>query len=122
MTVDLSRAAAPPAVTAALDAFGADSALAVLTAHSRVLLAGDADRPFRLASVTKPMTALAALTAVDAGEVELDDVVVEPDVRLEDLLAQCSGLFYDSTGVIAPPRSRRHYSNYGFDLPTPCSS
>ena len=75
---------------------------------------GDADRAVRLASVSKPVTALAALIAVEEGVVDLDEPAGPPGSTLRHLLAHASGLPFRGSSPIAPPGKRRIYSNEGF--------
>lgn len=80
----------------------------VLAAH------GDLDRPFRLASVTKPLVARAAQIAVEEGVFDLDTPAGPPGSTVRHLLAHASGLSMHSAAVAAAPGTRRVYSNYGF--------
>ena len=68
------------------------------------------------ASVTKPLTALAILVAVDRGTVALDDPVGPPGSTLRHLLAHASGVSFGDRTVLAQPGRRRIYSNYGIEL------
>lgn len=77
---------------------------------------GDLDRVYRLASVTKPITAYAALLAVEEGVLGLDDVVVDDDVTLRQLLAHASGMDMAERVRRAAPGVRRIYSNAGFEV------
>ncbi|MEU3981647.1 serine hydrolase domain-containing protein [Streptomyces sp. NPDC026672] len=76
---------------------------------------GPADRPFPLASVTKPLTAYAVLVAYEEGAVELDEPAGPPGATVRHLLAHTSGLAFDEHRVTAPPGERRLYSNAGFE-------
>jgi CubicO group peptidase (beta-lactamase class C family) len=71
---------------------------------------------FAVASVTKLMTALAALAAVEAGRLGLDQPVAEvgDGVTVRHLLAHASGLPFERAGGQRPPETRRIYSNLGF--------
>jgi CubicO group peptidase (beta-lactamase class C family) len=71
---------------------------------------------FEVASVTKLMTSLAALAAVESGRIDLDDPVPEggEGVTLRHLLAHASGLPFEPPGKARPPGERRIYSNVGF--------
>jgi CubicO group peptidase (beta-lactamase class C family) len=71
---------------------------------------------FAVASVTKLMTALAALAAVEGGRLGLDQPVPEAGdgVTLRHLLAHAGGLPFEATGGRRPPGTRRIYSNLGF--------
>ncbi|MDX6551701.1 MAG: hypothetical protein QOH74_189, partial [Gaiellales bacterium] len=115
-----------PAVAAALvDARG------VREVH--VAGAATADSLFALASVTKPMLALAVLVAAEEGVVDLDRPVADhlPTYRtptreaitVRHLLAHASGLPELAKGVpvldvepVRPPATRRVYSNVGFHV------
>ena len=81
---------------------------------------GPADQPFGLASVTKPLVALAVLVAVEEGtldlDVELRDGRLGRGVTVRHLLAHASGLAFDQVERIALPGSRRIYSNVGFEI------
>ena len=77
---------------------------------------GDLDRVYRLASVTKPLTAYAALVAVEEGVFELDDPAGPPGSTVRHLLAHTSGLDFSEDKVRAEPGTRRIYSNRGFEV------
>jgi CubicO group peptidase (beta-lactamase class C family) len=77
---------------------------------------GDVDRPFRLASVTKVLTALVVHVATEDGTVALDEDVGPPGATVAHLLAHASGLSPDSDEILAPPGERRIYSNRGFEI------
>ncbi|MCX5047884.1 beta-lactamase family protein [Streptomyces sp. NBC_00201] len=76
---------------------------------------GPVDRRFRLASVTKPLAAYAALVAYEEGAIELDEPAGPPGSTVRHLLAHTSGLAFDEHRVTAPPGERRLYSNAGFE-------
>jgi len=71
---------------------------------------------FEVASVTKLMTSLAALAAVESGRIDLDQPVPEggEGVTLRHLLAHASGLPFEPPGKARRPGERRIYSNVGF--------
>jgi CubicO group peptidase (beta-lactamase class C family) len=78
---------------------------------------------FEVASVTKLMTSLAALTAVSSGRIDLDQPVPQArdagaaeDVTLRHLLAHAGGFPFEPPGRPRPPEQRRIYSNVGFRL------
>ncbi len=81
---------------------------------------GDLDHPYRLASISKPLTAWATLVAVEEGIVTLDDpprgVEVQDGCTLRHLLSHAGGYPFDGAIPIAPPGRRRIYSNTGFEL------
>lgn len=100
-----------------IDSWGADNAAAALLGPDGVIAQhGDSDRVFRWASVTKVATALAVLTAVDDGSIELAEAAGPPGSTVRHLLAHTSGLPFDGEAVQAKPGARRIYSNAGFDL------
>ncbi|WP_037906615.1 serine hydrolase domain-containing protein [Actinacidiphila yeochonensis] len=77
---------------------------------------GDSSRPFRLASVTKLLTAYAALVAYEEGVFELDDPAGPDGATVRHLLAHTSGLAFDGSKAMAAPGTRRIYSNSGFEV------
>jgi CubicO group peptidase (beta-lactamase class C family) len=88
----------------------------VITADGRVVAArGDTTLAGEWASVTKIVTALAVLVAVEEGTVDLDEPAGPPGSTVRHLLGHASGLAYDNDGVLAPPGRRRIYSNQGFN-------
>ena len=77
---------------------------------------GPRERVFRWASVTKLVTAVAALVAAEEGVVDLDQPAGPPGSTVRHLLAHASGLPFDSGPPIAKPGQRRIYSNVGFEV------
>jgi CubicO group peptidase (beta-lactamase class C family) len=96
------------------------SAAAAVVGPEGVLAAtGPTDAAFALASVTKPLAALAMLVAVEEGAVELADPADEaliPGATLRHLLAHASGLAPERALRSFPPAVRRVYSNVGIEL------
>jgi CubicO group peptidase (beta-lactamase class C family) len=80
---------------------------------------GDTERVYRLASLTKPMTAWAVMIGVEEGIVALDAplrfATVPEGVTLRHLLAHAGGFGFDGDEPIAPPARRRMYSNTGIE-------
>jgi CubicO group peptidase (beta-lactamase class C family) len=76
------------------------------------------DDRFEVASVTKLMTSLAALAAVESGRIELDQPVPGggEGVTLRHLLAHAGGHPFEPPGRARPPEQRRIYSNVGFRI------
>lgn len=105
---------------AALDAIAdwpVGSAAAAVVGPTGVLAGhGDLSRPYRLASVTKPLVARAAQVGVEEGVVDLDTPAGPPGATVRHLLAHASGLAMHSAEVLARPGTRRVYSNYGFTV------
>lgn len=77
---------------------------------------GPLGHTFPLASVTKPLTAYAALVAYEEGVFELDDPAGPDGSTVRHLLAHTSGLAFDEHRVMAAPGTRRIYSNAGFEV------
>ncbi|EMY34904.1 penicillin-binding protein [Arthrobacter crystallopoietes BAB-32] len=82
----------------------------VLDAH------GSQKRPYRLASVTKLLSAYAVLVAVEEGALELDQPAGPEGSTVRHLLAHCSGYDFGDRTVRFAPGARRLYSNAGFDV------
>src|SRR3954452_20380871 len=98
-----------------IDHWPVDHAAAVVIAHTEVVATrGDIDRPYPLASVTKLLTAYAALVAVEEGAVALDEPAGPATLR--HLLAHASGMAPDDRRSLAKPGRRRIYSNAGFEV------
>jgi CubicO group peptidase (beta-lactamase class C family) len=94
-----------------------NAAAVVIGADGSVLgSVGDTGRAFRLASLTKMLTAWATLVAVEEGVLTLDDPVGQPGCTLRHLLAHAGGYAFDGPDPIAPPARRRIYSNTGIEL------
>jgi len=106
-------------VLAALDDWPVPHAAAAVVGVNGVLAAhGETDRVFPLASVTKPLAALAALVAVEEEAVSLDDPAdqdVLPGATLRHLLAHASGYAPERPLRSFPPATRRVYSNVGIE-------
>jgi len=75
---------------------------------------GDAARIVRLASVSKPVVALAILIAAEEGVLDLDEPAGPPGSTVRHLLAHTSGLPFEGTTPVARPGDRRIYSNEAF--------
>jgi CubicO group peptidase (beta-lactamase class C family) len=91
------------------------AAVAVVSADGVLAHRGPREREFWWASVTKPLTALAVLVAVEEGTVELDEPAGPPGSTVRHLLAHASGLPVDGHTPLARPGTRRIYSNTGFE-------
>ncbi|MBW3592493.1 MAG: beta-lactamase family protein [Actinobacteria bacterium] len=99
-----------------IDGWGAEHAAAGVVDRERVVAThGDASRVFRWASLTKLLTASAALVALEEGIVELDDAAGPEGSTVRHLLAHASGLPFDGDEPIARPGERRIYSNTGYE-------
>ncbi len=99
-----------------IDGWGARTAAAgVVRADAELGVHGPRDHVFRWASVTKLVTGLAVLVAVEEGTVDLDEPAGPPGSTLRHLLAHASGLPPDGEGTLAEPGRRRIYSNTGIE-------
>jgi CubicO group peptidase (beta-lactamase class C family) len=91
-------------------------AAAVLRSGSIVSTVGDQQHRFRLASISKPITAWAALVAVEEGLFDLDTAIGQPGCTLRHLLAHAGGYAFDGPEPITTPERTRIYSNTGIEL------
>lgn len=79
-------------------------------------VAGEVDHSFRLASVTKVLSSLAILVAVQEEVVELDEPAGPPGATVRLLMSHAAGLPFDGEEPIASPGSRRSYGNGAFEI------
>jgi CubicO group peptidase (beta-lactamase class C family) len=101
----------------AIDGWGAGVAAAgVVHADGVVATHGPVDAGLAWASVTKLLTGLAVLVALEEGTVDLDEPAGPPGATLRHLLSHASGLPLDGNRTIAEPGRRRIYSNTGIEL------
>ena len=79
---------------------------------------GVTDRPYALASITKHLTAVSVLVAVEEESVSIDDEVAgaPPGSTLGNLLDHSSGLATDEPTAIGTVGQRRIYSNSAYEL------
>jgi CubicO group peptidase (beta-lactamase class C family) len=107
-------------VLAALDEWPVPHSAAAVVGPSGVLAThGPVDQRFPLASVTKPLAALAVLVAVEEEALALDDPADEvllPGATLRHLLAHASGVAPERPMRSFPPAHRRVYSNVGIEM------
>ncbi len=100
-----------------IDGWGADhAAAAVIGPHEVIASHGDLGHVFRWASLTKLLTALVVLDAVEDRVIDLDEPAGPPGATVRHLLAHTSGLPFDGEAVLARAGTRRVYSNPGFDI------
>ncbi len=101
----------------AIDAWGARTAAGgVARADGVVATHGPRETELPWASVTKLLTGLAVLVALEEGTVDLDEPAGPPGSTLRHLLSHASGLPVDGEEPIAEPGRRRIYSNTGIEL------
>ncbi len=93
----------------------ANLAVAVVGSVGVIASRGDLRREFRWASVTKLLTTMAALVALEEGIVDLDEAAGPPGSTLRHLLAHASGLPLNEGPPIGRPGQRRIYSNSGIE-------
>jgi CubicO group peptidase (beta-lactamase class C family) len=100
-----------------IDGWGARVAAAgVARADGVVAAHGPRDAELPWASVTKLLTGLALLVALEEGTVDLDEPAGPPGATLRHLLAHASGLPVDGGDPLTEPGRRRIYSNTGIEL------
>lgn len=90
------------------------AAAGVTSTTATLATCGDSRHAVRLASISKPVSALATLVAAEEGVVDLDEPAGPPGSTVRHLLAHASGLPFHGSSPIAPPGRRRIYSNEGF--------
>ena len=76
---------------------------------------GPSEQGVRWASVTKLVTALAALIAAEEGVIDLDEPAGPEGSTVRHLLAHASGLPFEPGAPTGKPGQRRVYSNVGFE-------
>lgn len=89
---------------------------AVIDHNDTIHIYGNADTEFRLASVTKLMSAWATLVAAEDGSVTLDDEIGQSGCTLRHLLSHAGGYGFDSTAALVSPERKRVYSNTGYEM------
>jgi len=94
---------------------GEHHAVAVVDANGVRETHGDIGMRFALASVTKPLVAYAVLVAIEERSLDLD-APIALSTSLRHLLAHASGMAADERRLVAPPATRRIYSNAGFEV------
>src|SRR5262245_28540458 len=101
-----------------IDGWGASTAAAAAVGpDGRVLSAhGPGDAVLQIASVTKLLTAYAALIAVEEGATSLDEPAGPPGATVRHLLAHAAGYGFDGPNPITRPGRRRIYSNTGIEV------
>lgn len=106
-----------PGALGMVDAWGASlAAAAVVDRNGIVAVHGDTAATMRVASITKLVTAWAALVAVEDGSIALGDPAGPPGSTVEHLLSHAGGYDFDSPAVLHAPGVRRVYSNTGYEV------
>jgi CubicO group peptidase (beta-lactamase class C family) len=101
---------------AAVAAWPGRATAGVADASAILAVAGPADEVLAWASVTKLLTAYAALIAIEEGIVALDDPAGPPGATFAHLLAHASGLAFEGDRIHLPLARRRVYSNLGIEV------
>src|SRR5438093_10232857 len=101
---------------AQIDGWPAEHAAAGVVSPGQTWTHGPTEREFRWASVTKLLTAMAALVAAEEGIVDLDEPAGPEGATVRHLLAHTSGLPSGGSRRFARPGQRRIYSNTGFEV------
>lgn len=106
------------AALARIDDWPVENVSAAVVGPTGVLASrGDDERVYRLASVTKPIVAVAALLAIEEEAIALDGPAGPEGATVRHLLAHASGLdFADREKVRTAPGERRIYSSAGFEV------
>jgi CubicO group peptidase (beta-lactamase class C family) len=99
-----------------IDGWGANHAAAVLLRGGATESEhGPREHDFRWASVTKLLTAYAALIAAEEGVIDLDEPAGPEGSTVRHLLAHASGLPFQEGGPTSRVGQRRVYSNVGYE-------
>jgi CubicO group peptidase (beta-lactamase class C family) len=91
------------------------AAAGVVRGGEVVAVHGPRDAVLRWASVTKLVTALAALVAAEEGVIDLDEPAGPEGSTVRHLLAHAAGLPFEPGAPAGRPGRRRVYSNVGFE-------
>lgn len=102
-------------VLSVIDTWPVPHAAAARVHATAVVTHGDTSHRFRLASISKVITAVACLIAVEEGSVTLDDRVGPPGATLRHCLAHAAGYGFDTENTIIGVGKRRVYSNTGIE-------
>lgn len=106
-------------VLSLVDDWPVDHVAAAIVTPDSVATVGDADRRFRLASLSKVLTSWATMIAHEERTVDLDAVVARDDVpqgaTLRHLLSHAAGLPFEGDEPVAGIEQRRIYSNTGIE-------
>ena len=93
----------------------ATAAVAVVSSAGVIAAHGPQDAVLRWASITKLVTTLAVLVAVEEGLVDLDQQAGPPGSTLRHLLAHAAGYGFNGPALLAAPGRTRIYSNTGIE-------
>jgi CubicO group peptidase (beta-lactamase class C family) len=93
-----------------------NTATGVIDQTGALYISGDTEYRFRLASISKLITAWSALIAVEDGSVSLDDHVGQEGCTLRHLLCHAGGYGFDNGAPIISPGRKRVYSNTAYEM------
>lgn len=99
-----------------IDGWGPGAAAAVFDTEGSVVTRGDVTSPAPVASITKLVTALTILVAVEEGSIDLGTPLGPPGSTVRHLLCHAGGLPFEGDDAIAAAGTRRIYSNTGYRL------
>jgi CubicO group peptidase (beta-lactamase class C family) len=100
-----------------IDEWEANTAAAGVARDAEVAAThGPCDEVLHWASVTKLLTAYAALVAAEEGVIDLDEPAGPPGSTVRHLLAHASGLPFEPGAPTGQVGRRRVYSNVGFEM------
>lgn len=103
------------AAWALVDSWPVDASVAVVH-RGGTETRGDIHRRQRVASVSKPLAAYAALIAVEEGSISLDDAVGQTGCTVRHLLSHAGGYPFEGAQPVGRPAAKRIYSNTGYDM------
>lgn len=89
---------------------------AVVRSDGSTVIHGDPHFVYRLASISKMITAWTVLIACEEGSVSLDDACGPEGSTLRHCLAHAAGYGFDTAGPIVGVAKRRIYSNTGIEV------
>ncbi len=96
-----------------------DHVAAAVVTDRGVACVGDTDRSYRLASLSKPITAWAIMIGVEEGIIDIDGplhhVHAADGATMRHLLSHAAGFGFDGNEPVAPIERRRMYSNTGIE-------
>lgn len=99
-----------------IDAWPADEVSAVVVTRGFTETYGDTTRRQRIASVSKPLVAYAALIALEEGSITLEDAVGQTGCTVRHLLSHTGGYPFEGAQPVGRPGVKRIYSNSGFEM------
>ncbi len=92
------------------------AAVGVTTADETLALGGDPGWVVRIASVSKILTGMAGLVALEEGSIDLAEPAGPQGSTVRHLMAHASGLAFSEHRPLAEPGARRIYSNVGIEV------